>query len=278
MKFLQSLVLALSALSLPNSSPTCQISEEGITRGMGPQENLGYQITAKQNADSSFTLTLQGSRPDFQGVLMYVTSTNEQQHLGKFVNIDQPKFKVQDPASCQRQQIQGVPEATISHASPARVPVGATFTVQLTPQEMASGNLKVHAVIASLDAGQQGKAKWQIVTAALNPASTSAPGTPPPPPRPTGQGGVANSPGVRRVIKCVPKNARSPVPPQAPQTSGQGQPQTPQPQTGPQTPGQGQQGANRPHGNHSQGNGQHNHNHGQAKGTNPGTNPGTKAT
>ncbi|KAI8895273.1 hypothetical protein BC833DRAFT_601889, partial [Globomyces pollinis-pini] len=154
--------LLYTVYSKPNGAPKCAINDEAITKGMGPQTpDLGYKITASsKNGLWSFTVE-NPTRKDFQGVLLYVTSSaNPKAHLGKFSGLDMNKFKFQTASVCAAGNFTGALEATVTHANPKRVPVGTSFQWSGSVEERSMPNVVLNAVIASLDDGATGKPKW----------------------------------------------------------------------------------------------------------------------
>ncbi|KAJ3270278.1 hypothetical protein HDV01_000393 [Terramyces sp. JEL0728] len=156
MKFTTIAALITFAFALPNGSPICSIDETQISK-MGPQEQLGYSIVTKTNADNSFTFTVANAKiTTFQGVLLYVVSAaNPSVHLGKFT-LSQAKFR-----ECTIGVAAG---STITHANPNPVPLSTAFTWTATTAELAHNDLVVRAVVATHAHGQtSGPANWQHV-------------------------------------------------------------------------------------------------------------------
>ncbi|KAJ3270279.1 ADP-ribosylation factor protein 3 [Terramyces sp. JEL0728] len=163
MKFTVAFTLLTSVFALPGGAPGCGINETVITSGMGPKSDLGYQLSSMKNSDGSYSFTVSNSmnRPDFQGVLIYVSpAANPKMHLGKFA-ISGTKFKFQAAAACNKVNITGAQEGTVTHANPNRVSMPYSFTWMGSSTELAMSNLVVKSVFASLDAGASGPAKWQ---------------------------------------------------------------------------------------------------------------------
>ncbi|KAJ2993536.1 hypothetical protein HDV02_002268 [Globomyces sp. JEL0801] len=159
-------LLLSGVMAKPGGAPGCIINETVITTGMGPQTpTLGYTIKSTVSGPNTMTFTVVNpNRQDFQGILMYVAnSANRKIRLGKFTSMDMKKFKFQNATTCQKQGVTGDPSATVTHAIPARVGLNTTFTWTGTAEEMNGKDNNLFAVIASLDPGATGKAKWQIV-------------------------------------------------------------------------------------------------------------------
>ena len=94
---------------------------------------------------------------------MYVSSSMDQNmHFGKFKDLDQSKFKYQDPKVCRAGNIKGELEATITHANPNRVKLNMPFKFELSKNEMLrASEMQINVVIASLDPGKKGAPRWQ---------------------------------------------------------------------------------------------------------------------
>jgi hypothetical protein len=155
---------------------------------MGAQENLGYNVAVRPGVTpTSFTVqvTNNQSRVDYQGLLIYVTTLgNTNIHYGKWTFRNQTKWKYQDPAACQRANVQGPLESTMTHALPARVPTSVLFTWTASSiQEASIPGLIVSAVVANTEGGRP---RWQRLD--FVPIGTGGPA-------PDGQNGLPGAPG-----------------------------------------------------------------------------------
>jgi hypothetical protein len=176
-----SLLLGLVAAN-PNGAPRCQINEEGIARGMKSASDpaLGYTLVFNRvNTNTwNFRVSAPAIRPDYQGLLLYVTSTTLKptDHLGSFSFRNATKWKHQSSAICTQGGIVGSPNATVTHANPVRVPIAnnVNFTWVATPQEMQMGGFVAQAVVASVDTGRTGLPRWvKVPNVSFGPAAVA---------------------------------------------------------------------------------------------------------
>ncbi|KAJ2993266.1 hypothetical protein HDV02_002510 [Globomyces sp. JEL0801] len=169
---LYSLFCIVPILASPNGVPVCEINNQ--ISGMGPASELGYTIVPTKK-DDGWTFTVANpSRSDFQGILLYVTSSsNAKTHVGKFT-IDNQKFKYQNSDLCKRNAVNGALESTVVHSNPSRVPFTNTFQWTATADELNLPDLTVKAVIAASPPNVNGGlAKWQYVPDVLLPVVSS---------------------------------------------------------------------------------------------------------
>jgi hypothetical protein len=151
----------------PSGSPKCIINERSFTAGMGLQTvSLGFGMTAKPiNGSTAWSIQITGTRPDYQGLLMYVTSKqNPNAHLGSFQFDNHKKWRYLPQNVCFN--ITQGPNGTITHKDGSRVLIGHhTFTwIPSNRTELDRTNLVVSAVIASSDPNVvKGTPKWQIL-------------------------------------------------------------------------------------------------------------------
>jgi hypothetical protein len=159
------------AVASPNGAPRCQINEVGIQNGMRSPSNpaLGYGLVVDRVGPSSWNIRVSNAanRPDYQGILLYVSSSTGQptEHLGSFAFRNATKWKFQSATVCRQGGITGSVNSTVTHAIPARVPIAnnVNFTWTATSSEMSRGGFIAQAVIASVDVGQTGLPRWQRV-------------------------------------------------------------------------------------------------------------------
>ena len=147
-----SIFLAYFAIADPSGSPICSINEAQIHGGMAVSaSNLGYSLNVVAVDKSTFTIRIQGSRPDFQGILMYVTSSTfgNNAHIGTFKLSNSKKFRFISTATCRSQSVLQKDGATVTHANPDRIKYSdAVFTwVSTDPKEIAAKDLMLNVVV-----------------------------------------------------------------------------------------------------------------------------------
>lgn len=162
------LVFAIHAL--PNGAPKCGINEAAIQSGMNSASDisLGYtlQVAPAGNNNWNITITNKAGRTDYQGILMYVHQlATPSNHLGEFSFTDQTKWKYQPTSLCTSNNINSsTSKSTVTHATPDRAAMSTVFVWTAPSAELALSGLVVNAVVASLDKGQNGVARWQHVS------------------------------------------------------------------------------------------------------------------
>jgi hypothetical protein len=165
MKSLGVLILIAATFANPNGAPKCSIFPTVITKAKGPEDNnLGYHFNVIKTENTTFEVSFLNinNRPDYQGLLMYVSSKDDPHtHIGKFTLPNFAKWKYQDPHRCTG--IAGSLESTVTHASASPVKDNEKFILKLTEEEMQLENMELHSVIASTDEGKEGKLRWQIL-------------------------------------------------------------------------------------------------------------------
>jgi hypothetical protein len=158
-------VILFSIHALPNGSPRCQINVDGIARGMNaPDQQLGYALTLDQTGPGVWNIRVDHpSRPDYQGLLLYVTPVGQDNvHLGSFVFRNSKKWKFQPQQLCALNGVSQSDQATVTHANPERV--GINRMVNFTwRSEGQRGPFVAQAVVASLDQGATGIPRWHKV-------------------------------------------------------------------------------------------------------------------
>lgn len=159
-------VLITFCFSLPHGPPICKINEQAITNGMGQKEPLKYSLIPTQVAKNTWDVRVHhDARVDYQGLLLYVTGTEPNHHLGSFTFQNQTKWKFQPESVCKAGNVVGSLQSTVAHANPDRVPIAknVAFTWTASDDELKQP-LVLNAVVASLDPGQQGVPRWQIIS------------------------------------------------------------------------------------------------------------------
>jgi hypothetical protein len=202
------LVLLSAVFALPIGAPKCAINAAAIQAGHGSatDSSLGYGISVKPGqGNMEITITNSLGLKSFKGILMYVNSVDAPlNHLGKFIELDPAMFRSQDKTVCDTAKVVGDPAATFTHANPSDKLLTTVFKWVGTPEEMATPNLVVRAVVATLPAtpagAKQGTPRWMD----LPPFKLSA-GAAYNASLPAAAGG--NPVGVAKVIKCMPKKA-----------------------------------------------------------------------
>ena len=172
-------------LSDPTGSPICSAIDSRIHTSIQPASvNLGYKLEATPGPNNTYFVKLTGTRPDYQGLLLYITSTSKPNiHLGGWTFQNTQKFRFVDRNLCRTQGILQQTYATVTHANPARIALNSRDTVfkwfPIDKSEVGLSDLTVVAVVASQDNGQGGKARWQRI-AGLDLTKISAASSPPP--------------------------------------------------------------------------------------------------
>jgi hypothetical protein len=157
--------LVHQALSRPNGSPLCQISESAITKahGVGPL-NTGYFLVVKKNSDSTFMIKIQNSKlTSFKGLLMYVEGAKSQKdHLGSFSS--KSRFlKSVNKDICARSGIKGRSHSTLTHKTPnaKSLKANGVFTWKPSKGDQAKEPWTLHAIVTN------GKSPYQILKTPL---------------------------------------------------------------------------------------------------------------
>jgi hypothetical protein len=171
------LFLSILTSADPSGSPICSAENAKIHTSIQPASvNLGYKLLASPGPNNTFLLTLSGQRPDYQGLLIYSTAPSHPNiHLGGF-KLPSPKFRFMDRQVCKSQGILQQQFGTLTHANPTRIPTNTVFTWFPIDNSEIGLDITVHAVIASQDQGQGGKARWEYISVGLKsdlPATTT---------------------------------------------------------------------------------------------------------
>ncbi len=187
-----------TVLGYPNGAPRCSVSRIPITFGhFGLDDpSLGWTFDLKPAMDGSMMISIANSRsrPDFQGLLMYVSPQgNEDQHVGILTFANQTKWKYQPANLCQSNGIQeqNPGKSTITHANRDRIATMTTFVWQ-NPSAGSSSQFMVTAAVACQDVGETGRPRWQKIQQVFTMGSNSTSPVPTPDtnPLPTTNPGV----------------------------------------------------------------------------------------
>jgi hypothetical protein len=145
------------AFSTPSGAPGCGINTTVITAGMGIESNLEYALNVQPSGGKSWTISVQGPRNEYQGVLLYVSQIDKPTiHLGQILFKNFTKWKYQSVEKCLGQGIVSGENGTVTHANPDRVS-NVEFLWIGSDEEVAMEGLVVNAVVANLNEGRRAK-------------------------------------------------------------------------------------------------------------------------
>ncbi|KAH6570514.1 hypothetical protein BASA81_010504 [Batrachochytrium salamandrivorans] len=190
--------------ALPSGAPKCAINATviGAAHKKSDDPTLGYSVSiAASGASWEITVTNSANRESFQGALMYVaTDMDPKNHLGKFT-FNKDEFRPQTKSICDAAKITGDLDATITHSSAKKKPVGMKFMWTPNPADMnVAGNPMIYYAFADNDGKEAVKtpAKFNTGKMPMEFRTQKSPTS-------GGVYGGHKNPTMRRVIKCIPK-------------------------------------------------------------------------